>query len=57
MVRARTGARGHRADIELSYTLDPAFWGEGFATEAVRCVLDYARDVLRLSYAISAIQP
>jgi RimJ/RimL family protein N-acetyltransferase len=44
-------------ECELSYTLDPAFWGQGFATEAVRCVLDYARDVLRLAYAISAIQP
>jgi len=29
----------------------------GFATEAARCVRDYARDVLRLSYAVSAILP
>jgi [ribosomal protein S5]-alanine N-acetyltransferase len=29
----------------------------GFATEAVRSVRDYARDVLRLSYAVSAILP
>jgi ribosomal-protein-alanine N-acetyltransferase len=42
---------------ELSYTLDPAAWGQGFATEAVRCVLKYSHDVLRLSYVISAIQP
>jgi RimJ/RimL family protein N-acetyltransferase len=41
----------------LSYTLDPAFWGQGFATEAVRCGLHYSRDILRLSYVISAIQP
>jgi Acetyltransferase (GNAT) domain len=27
------------------------------ATEAARCVRDYARDVLRLSYAVSAILP
>src|SRR5439155_1699300 len=39
------------------YTRDPAVWGQGFATEAARCVRDYARDVLRLSYAISAILP
>jgi ribosomal-protein-alanine N-acetyltransferase len=44
-------------ECELGYTFDPAVWGEGFATEAVRCVRDYARDVLLLSYAISAILP
>jgi RimJ/RimL family protein N-acetyltransferase len=42
---------------ELGYTFDPASWGQGFATEAVCCVRDYARDVLHLSYAISAILP
>jgi RimJ/RimL family protein N-acetyltransferase len=45
------------AASELGYTFDPAVWGRGFATEAARCVRDYARDVLRLSYAISAILP
>ncbi len=44
-------------ECELSYTFDPAVWGQGFATEAVGCVRDYARDGLRLSYAISAILP
>ena len=44
-------------ECELGYTFDPAFWGQGFPTEAVRCVRDYARDVLRLTYAISVIQP
>lgn len=44
-------------EVELGYTLDPAAWGQGFATEAARCVRDYARDVLRLPYAISAILP
>jgi RimJ/RimL family protein N-acetyltransferase len=44
-------------ECELGYTFDPAVWGQGFATEAARCVRDYARDVLQLSYAISAILP
>jgi ribosomal-protein-alanine N-acetyltransferase len=44
-------------EYELGYTFDPAVWGQGFAGEAVRCVCDYARDVLRLTYAVSAIFP
>jgi len=44
-------------ECELGYTFDPAVWGQGFANEAVHCVCDYARDVLLLSYAISAILP
>jgi RimJ/RimL family protein N-acetyltransferase len=44
-------------ECELGYTFDPGVWGQGFATEAARCVCDYGRDVLRLSYAISAILP
>jgi RimJ/RimL family protein N-acetyltransferase/quercetin dioxygenase-like cupin family protein len=44
-------------ETELGYTFDPAVWGQGFATEAARRVRDYARDVLRLPYTISAILP
>jgi RimJ/RimL family protein N-acetyltransferase len=57
------GFAGAPADVELTlecelgYTFDPTVWGQGFATEAARCVRDYARTVLRLPYAISAILP
>ena len=44
-------------ECELGYTFDPAVWGHGFASEAARCVRDYARDVLQLSYVVSAIHP
>src|SRR5438067_3945362 len=43
-------------EYELGYTFDPAVWGQGFASEAARCVRDYARDVMLLPYAISAIR-
>ena len=42
-------------ECELGYTFDPAVWGQGFATEAAQCVRDYARDALRLPYAVSVI--
>ena len=44
-------------ETELGYTLDPAAWGQGLASEAARCVREYARDVLGLSYTVSAILP
>ena len=40
---------------ELSYTFDPAAWGEGYATEAACCVRNCARDVLGLSYVVAVI--
>jgi RimJ/RimL family protein N-acetyltransferase len=42
---------------ELGYTFDRSSWGRGYASEAARCVFDYARDVLRLPRIISLIHP
>ena len=44
-------------ETELGYTLDPAAWGQGFASEAARRVREYARDVLGLPHTVSAILP
>jgi [ribosomal protein S5]-alanine N-acetyltransferase len=44
-------------ETELGYTLDPVAWSQGFASEAARCVRDYARDALGLPYTVSAILP
>ena len=42
---------------ELGYTFDRSIWGRGYASEAARCVFDYARDVLRLPRVVSLILP
>ena len=40
---------------ELGYTLDPAVWGNGYATEAAGAVFRYARNRLGLTRIISVI--
>lgn len=40
---------------ELGYTFDRSHWGQGYASEAARCVFDYAREVLRVPRVISVI--
>jgi [ribosomal protein S5]-alanine N-acetyltransferase len=42
---------------ELGYTFHRSSWGQGYASEAVRCVFDYARDVLKLPRVVSLIHP
>src|SRR5262249_60209903 len=42
---------------DLGYSFDPANWGHGFATEAARCVFDYARASLRWPRIVSVIHP
>lgn len=46
----------HRPAFEhrdLGYSLLPRAWGQGYAVEAGRAVLDWARDVLQLSTVIA----
>lgn len=42
---------------ELGYTFHRNSWGQGYASEAARCVFDYAREVLRVPRVISLIHP
>ena len=42
---------------ELGYTFHRSSWGQGYASEAARCVFEYARDVLRVSRVVSLIHP
>jgi RimJ/RimL family protein N-acetyltransferase len=42
---------------ELSYTFDPASWGQGYATEAARRVFEYARANLPWPRIVSVIHP
>lgn len=42
---------------ELGYTFHRSSWGQGYASEAARCVFEYAREVLRLPRMVSLIHP
>ena len=42
---------------ELGYTFHRSSWGHGYASEAARCVFEYARDALRLPRVVSLIHP
>lgn len=42
---------------ELGYTFHRSSWGKGYASEAARCVFEYARDVRRLPRIVSLIHP
>jgi ribosomal-protein-alanine N-acetyltransferase len=46
-----------RSEIEIGYRLARAFWGHGYATEAVLAACDYGLDVLGLSRLIAMIDP
>ena len=46
-----------RPEVELAYLIDKARWGQGFATEAARGIIQYARDQLGLKRLICLIMP
>jgi [ribosomal protein S5]-alanine N-acetyltransferase len=42
---------------ELGYTFQRSSWGQGYASEAARCVFDYACGTLKLPRVVSLIHP
>lgn len=44
-------------ELEVAYQFNKQFWGNGYATEAARGCMDYARDVLKRERIISMIRP
>jgi len=46
-----------RAEVEVAYLLDKAYWGQGLATEAARAILRYGFERLQLSRLICLIDP
>jgi len=44
-------------EMELGYTFHRSSWGQGYASEAARCVFEYACAGLKLARVISLIHP
>jgi len=44
-------------EVEVGYSLDPAFWGRGLATEIAAACLEHARDDLRLPTVVAVTLP
>jgi RimJ/RimL family protein N-acetyltransferase len=48
---------GRSPDIEVGYRLVPQAWGQGFATEGARALVDYGFDDLDLDRIIGVTHP
>jgi ribosomal-protein-alanine N-acetyltransferase len=46
-----------RDDLAVGYEFAPAYWGQGYATEANRCVLEYAFKILKWDRIVAMARP
>jgi len=46
-----------KSEVELAFMIDKSRWGEGFATEAGRGIVEYARNRLGLAQLVCLIMP
>lgn len=46
-----------KQEVELAFLIDKARWGEGFATEAGRGIVDHARSALLINRLLCLIMP
>jgi [ribosomal protein S5]-alanine N-acetyltransferase len=43
--------------LNISYHLDPAFWGNGYAVELARAAITYGTEVLRQNWIVGLVRP
>ncbi|MEM9373557.1 MAG: GNAT family N-acetyltransferase [Planctomycetota bacterium] len=49
--------QGGQPEPELKYAFRRAFWGQGFATEAGRALIEWGFDTARLNSIIATVSP
>ena len=49
--------REELADVDIGFAFRPDFWGQGFAYEAAKAVMDYARQTLKLQRVVAITNP
>ena len=50
-------SRENLEDVDIGYGFLPEFWGQGFAIESARAVMDYARKQLGLQRIVAVVSP
>jgi [ribosomal protein S5]-alanine N-acetyltransferase len=48
---------GNTPEVELTYAINPFYWGQGFATEAAKAVLRWGFDTLGLKQIVAVTAP
>ena len=49
--------RAELDDVDIGFAFPPDFWGQGFASEAAKAVMDYARQTLKLQRIVAITNP